>query len=86
MGLRLWGIALEPFWPTVNASSASPTSVRCQWRTFVASRSMPAATQRERREEGGVPIARDDLRGHGLRREPERVASARASISGERCA
>jgi hypothetical protein len=44
MGLRLWGIALEPFCPAVKRSSASATSVRCQWRTFVASRSMPAAT------------------------------------------
>ncbi len=44
MGLRLWGMALEPFWPTVKASSASPTSLRCQCRTLVARRSIPAAT------------------------------------------
>ena len=44
MGLRLCGIALEPFWPLVNASSASATSVRCQCRTLVAKRSMAAAT------------------------------------------
>ncbi len=44
MGLRLWGIALEPFWPSVKRSSASATSVRCQWRMLVARRSIPAAT------------------------------------------
>ena len=30
MGLRLCGMALEPFWPLVNGSSASSTSVRCK--------------------------------------------------------
>ena len=47
MGLRLWGIALEPFCPLVNASSASRSSVRCRWRSSVASRSSElAATAR----------------------------------------
>ena len=27
MGLRLWGMALEPFWPFLNGSSASRVSV-----------------------------------------------------------
>src|SRR5690348_4277439 len=36
IGLRLCGIALEPFWPLVKRSCASRTSVRCQWRTFNA--------------------------------------------------
>ena len=39
MGFFLWGIADEPFCPLPNASVASPTSVRCQWRTVVAMRS-----------------------------------------------
>ena len=39
MGFFLWGIADEPFCPFPNASVASPTSVRCQWRTVSASRS-----------------------------------------------
>ena len=44
MGLRLWGIALDPFWaPARNGSSASRTSVRWRWRTSVAKRSRPAA-------------------------------------------
>ena len=42
IGLRLCGIALEPFWPPRNGSCTSRTSVRCRWRTSVARRSMPA--------------------------------------------
>ena len=42
-GLRLCGIAEEPFCPGAKYSSASRTSVRCRWRISVASRSMPAA-------------------------------------------
>ena len=42
IGLRLWGIALEPFWPARKGSSASRTSVRWRWRISVASRSRPA--------------------------------------------
>ena len=36
MGLRLWGIADEPFWRSLNGSSASRISVRCRARTSVA--------------------------------------------------
>ncbi len=39
IGLRLCGIADEPFWPRPNGSSASRTSVRCRWRISVANRS-----------------------------------------------
>ena len=42
-GLRLCGIADEPFWPLEKNSSASSTSVRCKWRTSVASRSTDEA-------------------------------------------
>ena len=42
IGLRLWGIALEPFWPARNGSSTSRTSVRWRWRISVAKRSSPA--------------------------------------------
>ena len=38
-GLRLWGMALLPCWPAPNGSNASPTSVRCRWRTSTAIRS-----------------------------------------------
>ena len=42
IGLRLWGIAEEPFWPARNGSSTSRTSVFCRLRTSVAKRSSPA--------------------------------------------
>ena len=72
-GLRLCGIALEPFWPLPNGSSTSRTSVRCRWRISVAKRSRPAPRQRDRGQKLRVAIARDDLRGDGL------VAAGRAS-------
>ncbi len=43
-GLRLCGIADEPFWPGEKYSSASSTSVRCKWRISVARRSTDEAT------------------------------------------
>ena len=44
-GLRLWGIADEPFCPGLKYSSASRTSLRCRWRTSVARFSIePAMT------------------------------------------
>ena len=43
-GLRLCGMAEEPFWPSEKNSSASSTSVRCRWRISVASRSTEEAT------------------------------------------
>ena len=42
IGLRLCGIAEEPFWPARKGSCASRTSVRCRWRSSVAKRSSPA--------------------------------------------
>ena len=39
IGFFLWGIADDPFCPLPKASIASPTSVRCQWRTVIAMRS-----------------------------------------------
>ena len=45
IGLRLCGMAEEPFWPLPNGSSASRTSVRCRWRTSVANFSMLAPTR-----------------------------------------
>ena len=40
IGLRLWGIALEPFWPARNGSMTSPISVCWRLRTSVAKRSI----------------------------------------------
>ena len=42
-GLRLCGIADEPFWPGEKYSSASSTSVRWRWRISVARRSIDDA-------------------------------------------
>src|ERR671938_65651 len=42
-GLRLCGMAEEPFWPSEKNSSASSTSVRCRWRISIASRSTEEA-------------------------------------------
>src|SRR2546425_532334 len=42
-GLRLCGIADEPFCPSEKNSSASSTSVRCMWRISTAKRSTEAA-------------------------------------------
>ena len=39
IGLRLWGIALEPFWPARNGSCSSPISVCWRLRISVAKRS-----------------------------------------------
>ena len=39
IGLRLWGIAEEPFWPRANGSAASRTSLRWRCRISVAKRS-----------------------------------------------
>ena len=42
-GLRLCGMEEEPFCPGEKYSSASSTSVRCRWRTSIASRSSEEA-------------------------------------------
>ncbi len=42
-GLRLCGIADEPFWPGAKYSSASSTSVRWRWRISMANRSIDEA-------------------------------------------
>ena len=65
MGLRLCGMALLPFWPLVNGSSASSTSVRCRWRNSTAQRSMLAPTSASVVMKFGVDVALDNLRGDG---------------------
>ena len=62
IGLRLCGIADEPFWPRPNGSSTSRTSVRARCRISVAKRSSEAASERERRQQLGVAVALQDLR------------------------
>src|SRR6476469_5940311 len=64
-GLRLCGIAEEPFWPSEKNSSASSTSVRCKCLISVASRSTEVA------------ITRNHLRGDRLGLEPHRLGDMR---------
>ena len=74
----------SPSGPTVNASSASPTS-RALPVPHVGREPLDArGDERERREERRVPIARDDLRAHRLRRRARARASAALSIVGRR--
>ncbi|CAM5456010.1 hypothetical protein SCANM63S_04584 [Streptomyces canarius] len=42
-GLRLCGMADEPFWPSEKNSCTWSSSVRCMWRISMASRSTEAA-------------------------------------------
>ena len=63
MGLRLCGMAEEPFCFSEKNSSASRTSVRWRWRISVAILSREAKDG-EGADVGGVAIALDDLGGH----------------------
>ena len=70
-GLRLWGMADEPFWPEPKGSSTSRTSVFCSARISVANFSRLAAIERERRHHLGVAVALQDLRGDRRRQQPQ---------------
>src|SRR5581483_7222036 len=61
-GLRLCGIAEDPFIPAAKGSSTSRTSVRARWRISVAKRSSDVAQRAS---------ARDHLRRHRVGLEPE---------------
>ena len=76
-GLRLCGIAEEPFWPLANGSSTSPISVFCRPRISSANFSSEAARDRQRRQQLGVAIALDDLRRDRGRLEAEAGADRR---------
>ena len=73
IGLRLCGIADEPFWPGLKPSRTSATSVRWRWRSSTATSSHVAATADARPQELGVAVAGDHLR-RRHRPQPERVA------------
>ena len=72
-GLRLCGIAEEPFCFSEKNSSASSTSVRCRWRISVASRSMEEATTPSVAKIHRVPVARNHLRRDRLDRQSHRL-------------
>ncbi len=61
-GLRLCGIAEEPFCPSEKNSSASSTSVRCMWRISTAMRSTEEAISPRTEKIHRVAVARDHLR------------------------
>ena len=84
-GLRLCGMADEPFWPSEKNSSASSTSVRCRWRISIASRSIDEATTPSVAKIHGVAVARDDLRRDRLDGKPHALATC-ASTRGSICA
>ena len=62
IGLRLCGIALEPFWPARNGSWTSPISVCWRLRISVREALQRAAGDGDRGQERGMPVALDDLR------------------------
>ena len=77
IGLRLWGIAEEPFWPARKGSWSSRTSVRWRWRISVARRSRPVPARAMALISVGVAVAGNDLRGDVLAGEMEVCEDAR---------
>ena len=77
IGLRLCGIAEEPFCPARNGSCTSRTSVRCRWRISVARRSSPAPASAIAASSSAWRSRGDDLRRDVLARAG-RAARARA--------
>ncbi len=73
-GLRLCGMAEEPFCFSLKNSSASRTSVRCRWRISVAILSSVRRDDREGREVVRVAVALDDLRRDGRRFQSQALA------------
>ena len=84
IGLRLCGIALEPFWPSRNGSSTSRTSVRCRWRISVASRSSAAPASAIRDSQHGVAVTRHHLGGDVLGAQAEPSSAPRFDVRAER--
>ena len=80
IGLRLCGIAEEPFWPLPNGSSTSPISVFCRPRISSGELLERGRGNRQRRHQLGVPIALDDLRRHRRRLEAEAAADASLNV------
>ena len=72
-GLRLWGIAEEPFWPGEKYSSASRNSVRCRWRISTASRSAEEAITPRVAKYHRMAVARNNLGRDRFRRQTHRL-------------
>ena len=71
-GLRLCGIAEEPFCPLANGSCASRTSLRCKVPDLGREPVERATEDRQRSQQLGVAIAPDDLRRDILASQLER--------------
>ena len=83
IGLRLCGIALEPFWPgaerLLDLAHLGALEVADLGREALE----PGAGERDRLQQLGVAVARDDLGGDRARaRRPSRVEHARARSPG----
>ena len=74
IGLRLCGIAEEPFWPRPNGSSTSRTSVRARCRISVAKRSSDDATSASAESSSAWRSRCEDLRRGRRGLEPEPLA------------
>ena len=77
IGLRLCGIADEPFWPLPNGSCTSPISVFCKPANFEREFLQRRARNRDRRQQLGMTIALNHLRGDRRRLQPELAADRR---------
>ena len=78
-GLRLCGIADEPFWPRANGSSTSRTSVRARWRISSANRSSEAATSASAPSSSAWRSRCEDLRRGGAGSRPRRSQAIRST-------
>ena len=81
--MRLWGIALEPFWPTLNGSWTSPISVCCRLRISVAIRSRLPPRIAIAVEQGRVAVTLDDLRAGRVGVQSERGEHLRLDVGVE---
>ena len=79
IGLRLCGIALEPFWPgaerLLDLAHLGALEVADLGREAL----QPGAGERDRLQQLGVAVARDDLGGDRLGRRARARSSTRAS-------
>ena len=78
-GLRLCGIALEPFWPLPERLLDLAHLGALQVADLGREALQAGAGQRDRGQQLGVAVARDDLRGDRLGVQPELRRRTRAS-------
>ena len=79
IGLRLCGIALEPFWPGAERLLDLAHLRALQVADLGREALEPGAGERDRLQQLGVAVARDDLRGDRLGARGPAASSTRAS-------